>query len=217
MPLNGHKKASIGDEAKPITKEEVDLAAVESMTGKLRRTTTIPTGPSLQPAEVATAAKTEPNSKQVQFASYEVPAAPNKESAEADRIRRLESMVEKLWNKRPNSATTAPPQSSSVRSRREMAPEELDQHSNNSESAIESPRLSRRLRIRRNDDEPSLRSSPVRRNHPLDDDQPVRSRSRIDDELVQEPVVEDEAESSIETTYVPRSKRQPDRYQRSTR
>ena len=105
MPLNGNKKPVMGENAKPLTVEETDRMAADEMAGKLRRTTTISMGSNPKTTESVAGAKKDEKVNQIQLASHEVVSESPKESAEAERIRRLESMVQQLLEQKSNSPT----------------------------------------------------------------------------------------------------------------
>ena len=77
MPLNGNKKPVMGESAKPLSIEETDRMAADEKVN------------------------------QIQLASHEVVSESPKESAEAERIRRLESMVQQLLEQKTNTPTIA--------------------------------------------------------------------------------------------------------------
>ena len=102
MPLNGNKKPVMGESAKPLSVEETDRMAADEMAGKLRRTTTISMGSNPKTTESLAGPKKEEKVNQIQLASHEVVSESPKESAEAERIRQLESMVQQLMEQKSN-------------------------------------------------------------------------------------------------------------------
>ena len=116
MPLNGNKKPIMGENAKPLTVEETDRMAADELAGKLRRTTTISLGSNPKtteslagPKESPAILKKEEKVNQVQLASHEVISEASMESADAERIRKLESMVQQLLEQKSNAPTIATP------------------------------------------------------------------------------------------------------------
>ena len=109
MPLNGNKKPIMGESAKPLSIEENDRMAADELAGKLRRTTTISMGSNPKTTESLAGPKKEEKVNQVQLASHEVVSESPKESAEAERIRQLESMVQQLLEQKSNTPTIATP------------------------------------------------------------------------------------------------------------
>ena len=105
MPLNGNKKPVMGENAKPLSIEETDRMAVDEMASKLRRTTTISMGSNPKTTESLAGPKKDEKVNQVQLASHEVVSESPKESADAERIRRLESMVQQLLEQKNNTPT----------------------------------------------------------------------------------------------------------------
>ena len=105
MPLNGNKKPVMGENAKPLSIEETDRMAADDMAGKLRRTTTISMGSNPKTTESLAGPKKDVNVNQVQLASHEVVSESPKENADAERIRRLESMVQQLLEQKSNTPT----------------------------------------------------------------------------------------------------------------
>lgn len=184
MHLNGPKKTVSGPEATPITKDDAHHGAVDSMVGSLLRTTTIASGPDTKSMQATPTAKKEPipnpNVNQVQLATHQVPAAPAADSPDADRIRRLEAMVEKLLEQQATLARNPAPL---PRKPPEPLPTEVDEQQPKLLETDGNLKPSRRMKIRRNDEDVSLRSSPARRvRHPLDDDDPLPSRTSDDNE-----------------------------------
>ena len=102
MPLNGSKKIWSGEEAKPITPDENDRLAAEAMAGSLRRTTTISMGSNPKTTESAKVARKDESAGQVKLASHEVTTDASADSGDADRIRRLEAMVQQLLEQQSN-------------------------------------------------------------------------------------------------------------------
>ncbi len=105
MPLNGNKKPVMGENAKPLTIEETDRMAADELAGKLRRTTTISMGSNPKTTESVAGPKKEEKVSQIQLASHEVVIESPKDSADAERIRRLESMVQQLLEQKSNTPT----------------------------------------------------------------------------------------------------------------
>lgn len=189
MPLNGNRKPVRGEEAKPISEEENDEIAAEAMAGSLRRTTTISMGSKPKTTESVSNVKREkPANKvapashqtaqpasQITQASHEVVSETPKASADSERIRQLEAMVQQLLEQKssppPELAPSNPP-------RRTVHPLDLDDERSGA-TRLSTPVADRlRLLSRRDEDraddatqenegeEPA--SSPHHR-HPLED------------------------------------------------
>lgn len=224
MQLNGPKKLSTGEEAKPLSNEEINKDSVDAMVGSLMKTTTIAMGPNpqaMQPAVAAgtspqsvhpaVAAKAETASSQIQQATHQVvaapandiPAAPAKESADADRIRRLESMMETMMAKlleQQNAASVKPAAAPRIR----PEPEVADPLPASTETDVGIQKSSRRMRVRRSDDDLPVRTSPKRRVHPLEMDDAPSSRRLEEDADLPGSASEDMFDSARETPAAPR-------------
>lgn len=213
MQLNGPKKASAGEDAKPITKEEVDRETVDVMTKSLLRTTTIAAGPNQQSMQAKIPSKVDTDANKVQTALHQTTAGSNpiqlathqtsdgttKESADAERIRRLEAMVEKLLEQQ--SAMPAKPMPAG-RIRQEREPARLDDDVTPPDSDMGAFKPDRRLRIRRNEDDILSRSSAARR-HPLEMEETPSTRLSDNDEIPETPS-NDELESVVEANHLPK-------------
>ena len=192
MQLNGNKKAFRGDEAKPITNEEIDRLTVDDMTSKLRRTTTISTSPNPPATESPSDAVAAENSNQVQLASHEVPAESASPSGDADKIRRLEAMVQQLLDQK---AGGSPASSLSAPRRLDAANEDGEPN-----EKTERLKLGRRRKAIRNEDEEPKRSATSRRSHPLEDEPADPPRPARNDELAREPSLGDPFDTPMEST-----------------
>lgn len=192
MPLNGNRKPVRGEEAKPITDEENDQIAAEAMAGSLRRTTTISMGSNPKTTESVTNTRREqPSQKvtpvsaqsatpgnQITQASHQVISEPQRQpSADSERIRQLEAMVQQLLEQKSNPpaelSPTNPP-------RRTVHPLDLDDERSGA-TRLSTP-VSDRLRLTSRqsadevatdaDDDDNSDEQPVRATrsrHPLDD------------------------------------------------
>lgn len=193
MQLNGNKKIQRGEDAKPSTSEEVDHLTAEILADTIRRTTTIPTSP--QPKTIATVAGTTPESEanQVKLASHEVVTETAKPSAEAERIRQLEMMVQQLLDQKAN-VTSAPARSIQG----SFEPDQLAENPAEDESG-ERLKMGRPRTSRRKAEPTPVRSSGRRQTHPLDDDQYERSSRRLNEsDLAREPQIGDPFDSPLE-------------------
>ena len=173
MPLNGNKKPVMGESAKPLSIEETDRMAADEMAGKLRRTTTISMGSNPKTTESLAGPKKEEKVNQIQLASHEVVSESPKESAEAERIRRLESMVQQLLEQKSNSQTNSTSMNQPNLS--------LDRLDLNKPQVVDSPpagRLKWKPRPATSNDEDDAKTDesdtedavpPPRRKHPLED------------------------------------------------
>jgi hypothetical protein len=166
MPLNGSGKAKRGEEAKPLSTEEVDQLAADAMAASLCRTTTISTKPSSKDTDAAKGSSS--HSDQILQASYEAPSPSKKSDTDVARIQQLEATVQQLMKQIAQGTTAAASND---------APENVE-HADLSEVSREPSdrlRLNPPRRIRRQvASEPAPR--PIRRQaHPLDDDQPELS------------------------------------------
>lgn len=195
--------------------------AVEAMSGSLSRTTTISTGPNPQTTESTPVAKKEANARQVQLASHEVAVTSANETADAERIRRLEMMMQQMLEQKANSAppaNTQPPSRSSPIRSVDVESTQSNAEPSVSKRAGDGSTSNKRIRLRRIDDEETTRAAPQRRRgHPLDDDRSSGSRSDSDDEVAQEPLIADAPGSPIETTYLPQSSLSDRRNRRTSR
>lgn len=205
MALNGSKKPLKGEDAKPISKEEVDKMAADAMASTLRRTTTISMDPKAKSVDIATESKPPANTNQVQLASHEVPTASTKESADAERIRRLEAMVQQLVEQKNEGSPRVQTSSADYG----IQPAELE---DDASQPTERLKVDRRRKLRRYEESESSETPVRRRAHPLDEDQPSSQRSAK--RFAQEPDLGDPFDSAIETTSIPRYTRQDQRYQR---
>jgi hypothetical protein len=174
MPLNGNKKPVMGENAKPITIEETDRMAADEMAGKLRRTTTISMGSNPKTTESVAVAKKDEKFNQIQLASHEVVSEAPRETADAERIRRLESMVQQLLEQKSNTPTIPVSSSQPILS--------LDRLGLNRPQVIDSPpagrvkwnprpaRSSGDDEASENDENEAEEAAPsLRRKHPLED------------------------------------------------
>ena len=173
MPLNGNKKPVMGESAKPLSIEETDRMAADEMAGKLLRTTTISMGSNPKTTESLAGPKKEEKVNQIQLASHEVVSESPKESAEAERIRRLESMVQQLLEQKSNSQTNSTSMNQPNLS--------LDRLDLNKPQVVDSPpagRLKWKPRPATSNDEDDAKTDesdtedavpPPRRKHPLED------------------------------------------------
>ena len=158
MPLSGGKKPLKGDDAKPFSEDELKKLATDSMTSVLRRTTTISMGPNSQSSESIHEVKQPEALNQIQLASHQTPAeSSTANSADAERIKRLEAMVQQLLEQKSSfgPSTAVPAQAPAELSEEQMSPVR--------ESTV--PRAQKR---QRNDERQPAAAS--RRNHPLDDE-----------------------------------------------
>ncbi|WP_157605899.1 hypothetical protein [Schlesneria paludicola] len=159
MPLNGNKKPQRGDDAKPFSDEELKKIATDAMTGELRRTTTISTGPNPQTIESTAGSKAAPPPNPIQLASHQTTEQPPATSTDSDRVKRLEAMVQQLLEQKASAAA------SSATAPIVAAPAELNaEQASPANNALHS----RQIRMRRRDERPAAPAS--RRGHPLDDD-----------------------------------------------
>jgi hypothetical protein len=188
MPLSGSKKTLRGDDAKPITNEEVDRLAAEALTSTLRRTTTISTAPNPKVIENGATKIASAESNQVQQASYNTSSDSTKTSAEAERIRQLELRVQQLMEQTLNNAVSAPPPSNQP----DAEPARLEEEPNQFSERL---RLNPRRKARQKNEQESSQPVTPRRSHPLDDDQPKPAKSLKDDELKREPAFGDPFDS----------------------
>ncbi len=166
MPLNGQRKSVTGEEAKAINQQEVDRLAAEAMTNDLRRTTTISMQPEPKTKDNRSLLKTDANANPIQLASHEVVSESTNGVAEADRIRRLEAMVQQLLEQQV--ALAASPAGATV-GRLPSDPSEKDSEPNRLNGAGGLIKASRRMKARREDDPVSEHTAAPRRIHPLDD------------------------------------------------
>jgi hypothetical protein len=211
MSLTGHTR-TIGVEAKPITRVDLEKQTVDAVTGSLLRTTTISTGPTgstPQTANTLTAANPPAQANPIQLAAHEVPAPAAKDSAETERIKRLEAMMEKLLEQKAAVPTTAVP----TQPERNIVQASLTKRAE--DRSIDASTSSRRFVIRRSEEAEPQRSAPARRRHPLDDDGQEPSRLPSDDQRVRRSPLDDGLDESVETTYLPRSSMNSRRYRQA--
>jgi hypothetical protein len=175
MPLNGNKKPLTGPEAKPLSPEEVDHDAADALSQKLHRTTTISMGPNPKTTESVPVAKKTPDSNRVTQASHQVGSNEIPKETDADRVRRLEIMVQQLLEQK----ASAPPQLLPTNPYRRTAhPLELDDQ----RASLLQPALQPVERLKmvpktlmavdensEQEDPPQLIESSPRQKHPLDD------------------------------------------------
>ena len=190
MQLNGNRKRPANEPAKPITPDESERDLMDSITEKLRKTTTISMGGNPKSSESIHNSNVVPKvtANSIQQASFETSQPTNNPQSatnDAERIRRLEAMVEQLSAEKQRSTSTEdtkPPQ----RLTRDQAtpPQEL-------------PSPPRR-KLRSSDGIPK---EPVddRPSHPLDDDSaPVRRMPQTS--ARQHPLLkDDEADRELES------------------
>ncbi len=209
LPLNGGKKALRGDDAQPITKNESDKLAAEAMAGALRRTTTITAGSDQKLQEVAPESKKDATASPIQLASHEVLVPTEKETADAERIRRLEAMVQQLMEQKAGAAATPTPTASAG-----SPPAELDDGPTDPSQQL---KPSRRIKVRRNDDDEPRPTAIRRRAHPLDDNEPSMSDHANERELAPKTAAMDPVDFATELTAEQRYTYQDQRYRRSPR
>jgi len=182
MPLNGNKKPVMGTDAKPLSVEEVDRDAADAMSQKLHRTTTISMGSNPKITESVakkdvnaakkdvTAAQKDVNAGQVTQASHEVVSEAPKESPEAERIRKLEAMVQQLQEQKATVVADPVPSNPPRRTRHPLG---MDSRSPGDSGAEAQPVKRIKLapkRLEIDDEENS--PEPVessRQKHPLDE------------------------------------------------
>ena len=185
MPLNGNKKPVSGNDAKPLSTEEVDRDAADALSQKLRRTTTISMGPNPKTIESVAGAKKAPESSQVVQASHQVASPANGEipkESDADRVRRLEAMVQQLLEQKAGTPAlpVTPPAPLPVNPpanppRRAVHPLQMDDQSTGSNWAVRPvERLKLTPKVVVSDEEEEQENSPrpvdsSRPKHPLDD------------------------------------------------
>ena len=161
MPLNGTRKSVKGNEAKPIKPDEVEKDVTEELASRLRRTTTISmvAEDKSNPLLSAEISKVNP----IQLVSHEVETDSTKSDGDAERIRRLEAMVQQLLEQKAGSRSTSGSTNFS-----NDEPARLDQDSNQSAEEL---KPTRRFSLRK-DDEQRIPTNSVKRRqaHPLDDD-----------------------------------------------
>lgn len=174
MPLSGHKKPLRGDDAQPISKEEVDRLTADAMAKGLLQATTIPTT-STAKTKVSDSVPSEPvKPNAIQLASHEVAEETPKSSVEMARIRQLEAMMQTLLENQ---------------SKRSATPDDVDPMPTTQEPARlddsrETESRSERFKLRNvgdrssTDGENSRRTATVRKPHPLDDDKPALTRTQ---------------------------------------
>lgn len=160
MPLNGNKKPQRGDDAKPFSEEELKKITTDAMTGELRRTTTISMNPNSQTIEPAGGIKSASSANPIQLASHQTTEQTPVASADSDRVKRLEAMVQQLLEQNTSAAASA-----GQESRRVIAPAPLSQEQVS--PATDAVR-SRPMKMRRSKEWPAVSAS--HRSHPLDDD-----------------------------------------------
>lgn len=170
MPLNGNKKPLTGGDAKPLSTEEVDRDAADALSQKLHRTTTISMGSNPKITESVAGPKRDFNAGQVTLASHQVVSEATTESADAERIRKLEAMVQQLQEQK-TPAVAEPVPANPPRSIRH--PLGMDNPGNDQFRSDAQP--VRRMKLapkpaepesEDNDDEPV---ESLRPKHPLDD------------------------------------------------
>lgn len=179
MPLNGNKKPLTGSDAKPLSVEEVDRDAADALSQKLHRTTTISMG--ANPKITESVAKKDVNSGQVTQASHQnaghvtqashqiVNDAPG-ESADAERIRKLEAMVQQLQEQKATVALDPVPSNPPRRVRHPLG---MDSRGTEDPRSEEQP--VKRLKLipkpveTGSDDDEAEPVASSRSKHPLDD------------------------------------------------
>ena len=173
MPLNGNKKPVMGESAKPLSIEETDRMAADEMAGKLRRTTTISMGSNPKTTESLAGPKKEEKVNQIQLASHEVVSESPKESADAERIRRLESMVQQLLEQKSNPPTilTSTNQTNLGLDRLELdKPQTVDSQPAGRVKWKPRPAISTgEADVKCDEDDTDAAVPPPRRKHPLED------------------------------------------------
>lgn len=173
MQLSGYKKTLRGDEAKPIDQEEVDRMAAEAMSQELRRTTTISLDPTAKATDSQAATKQDPNKGQIQLANYQTESEPMKPTADADRIRRLEEMLQQLLEQKTQGSANVAPDTPArwTGHQRQIAPATGDDS-----GANERIRINLHQKPRTADKQVLQRKPPRRLSHPLDDESPAEAK-----------------------------------------
>ena len=208
IPLGGTRKVQRGIEAKPITEEEVQNTLMEELTSKLRRTTTISLGADEKPK--GSTSDENPKSNPIQLASHEVTTESITNNADAERIRRLEAMVQQLLEQKAGTRST----SGSVNSTNDE-PGRLDQESNQSAEEL---KPTRRFSLRKDDDQRIPTKSVKRRQtHPLDDDDGETSATKTRKSLKRDSSDADPFESDEESVNESADTMERVRYRRSER
>ena len=173
MPLNGNKKPVMGEEAKPITDEENDRMAGEALAAKLRRTTTISMGSNPKTTESIAGIKQDASVNQVSLASHQVVSDAPKESADAERIQRLEAMVQQLLEQKSNLTVDTAPANPPRRTIQQLGLDDaIPVESRTGAPAPVRLKLTPRqgpTSRERDEAEPVQSVEPVRQKHPLDD------------------------------------------------
>ncbi len=198
MTLNGNnprKKTGSDDEATPIMPDEVDRFAAESLTGKLKRTATISLSPNPKATESFARALPETNPGQIQLAAHQVVSESKKESADAERIRRLEAMVQQMMENKSASKEEANAPDASNPAHRKANRMAQDEFENDADASVSKPREPRQLPVRTDDPTELQQVTPRRSAHPLDDDMPSTRRSKSVDKLASEPAIGNPFES----------------------